>query len=165
MPFITGISGDICVIRGTGIENNYHGIGNYTVFPPLTLDSARLNLTGSHEVDLFLADTLTPNVLYTLTVSNIEDCPQNAIEDNNTAQFGILLPIEKGDIVLNEILFNPLTGGADYIELYNQSDKLLDLSTMYVGEVYFEDDVFASGDSIIVPHFKIIFNLIARADL
>ena len=123
-------------------------VANYSISPAVTINLALLNTTGNREVDLLLGDPLTPNVLYTLTVTNVEDCPLNAITGNNTAQFGIPLAADTGDIVLNELLFNPLTGGADYMELYNQSDKILDLSTIHLGEVYFQDDVLTAGDSI-----------------
>lgn len=38
----------------------------------------------------------------------------------------------KGDVLFNEMLFNPLPGGADFIELYNNSDKALDASRLYI---------------------------------
>jgi hypothetical protein len=38
------------------------------------------------------------------------------------------------DIVINEILFNPKTGGYDFIELYNRSDHVIDLKQFYIIE-------------------------------
>jgi len=37
-------------------------------------------------------------------------------------------PPDQGAIVINEVLFDPLPGGAEFIELYNQSDESFDLS-------------------------------------
>lgn len=51
---------------------------------------------------------------------------------NNPAQqiiaFGVPETPLAGDVSFNEILFNPLPGLADFIELYNNSDKVIDLS-------------------------------------
>ena len=37
-----------------------------------------------------------------------------------------------GDVVLNEILFNPLADGVDYVEIVNVSHKTLDLSQIFI---------------------------------
>lgn len=39
---------------------------------------------------------------------------------------------ESSDIVLNEILFNPVADGSDYVEIINVSDKLLSLKNLYM---------------------------------
>src|SRR4030095_14603719 len=36
------------------------------------------------------------------------------------------------DILLNEILFNPKSGGSDYLEIYNNSNKIFDLKDLKV---------------------------------
>jgi hypothetical protein len=58
----------------------------------------------------------------------------NAIADMQGNQWemfelpvGIGLKPTANDIVINEILFNPKTGGVDFLELFNISDKLLEL--------------------------------------
>ncbi len=35
-------------------------------------------------------------------------------------------------VVINEILFNPKPGGADYVELYNRSDSPVDLRHLFL---------------------------------
>lgn len=117
---------------------------NYTITPAGgVINLASLLSPGNTEVDLFLQDSLLPNVIYTVTVNNVQDCPLNTIAGNNEAEFGIPVAVDSGDIVLNELLFNPLTGGADYMEIYNQSHKIIDLSTLHIGEVNSAD-----GDSV-----------------
>ena len=40
---------------------------------------------------------------------------------------------EQKDIVINEVLFNPYTGGVDFVEVYNRSSKWVDLAKLKLG--------------------------------
>jgi Lamin Tail Domain len=49
--------------------------------------------------------------------------------------FGIPEKVAKSDMVFNEIMFNPLPGDADYIELYNSSEKVINASELLIVSV------------------------------
>jgi hypothetical protein len=43
-----------------------------------------------------------------------------------------LEPIQPGDILISEILFNPVAGGSDYVEIYNNSGKEISTNRLYL---------------------------------
>lgn len=71
-------------------------------------------------------------VYYLNIHDSIMDCSGNLIAKNTSIRFGIPDSVEKGDLVINEILFNPPTGASNFIEIYNKSDKVLDLKKLWI---------------------------------
>lgn len=71
------------------------------------------------------------NISYSVAAINQKDCVGNDTA-NNQLKFGLPDSIVRGDIVINEILFNPNSGGVDFVELYNASDKILNLSDLLI---------------------------------
>ncbi|MBK6281930.1 MAG: gliding motility-associated C-terminal domain-containing protein [Draconibacterium sp.] len=49
-----------------------------------------------------------------------------------TAEEKPLEPIEYGDILINEVLFNPVAGGNDFVEIYNNSSKEILINRLYL---------------------------------
>jgi len=84
------------------------------------------------EVILQFGSALSINTSYQLTVANIADCAGNLIGIRNTALAAIPVQEKHFDIAINEILFNPPPDGYDYIELYNRSNKTIDLQKLYI---------------------------------
>ena len=74
------------------------------------------------------------DVEYTLTYGGIKDQSGNTMP-TTTLVFFLLEEASPYDVVINEILFNPIAPGVDYVELYNNSDKPLDLSMLLLGVV------------------------------
>ncbi|MEO8109017.1 MAG: lamin tail domain-containing protein [Ginsengibacter sp.] len=84
------------------------------------------------KVNITLNTPITAGTVYTVTTSNITDCKGNKIGSANSARFGLPQEADSMDIVINEILFNPRPEGVDYVELYNRSQKIIDLSHLYI---------------------------------
>jgi hypothetical protein len=64
-------------------------------------------------------------------VKNIGHCNQ-AVVDSMKIKTGLIKQPEKEDLILNEILFNPETGGADFIEIYNKSNSVIDAKEVFL---------------------------------
>lgn len=70
--------------------------------------------------------------LYHLEIpDDVTDFAGNRIE-RREFDFGLAQQAEPGDVLFNEILFNPLPGDPDYIELYNCSEKIIDASRLQI---------------------------------
>ena len=79
--------------------------------------------------------TLESGKVYQLDISDdLTDFTGNKPE-RKSYNFGITEPACKGDVLFNELMFNPLQGDADYIELYNNSEKILDVSRLQIVSV------------------------------
>ncbi len=74
-------------------------------------------------------------VVYTLIINGVTNCVGTSIASDTRVLFGIPNEIAEGEILINEILFDPITPGVDYVELYNNTDKTFDLSTLMLGVV------------------------------
>ncbi len=87
-----------------------------------------------------VALTLNPStaiqddVIYKLHIlADFSDCAGNIIDLSRAVHFGLPKPVLAGDIVINEVLFNPkddFVKGVEFVEIYNRSDKIIDLSAM-----------------------------------
>ena len=91
-----------------------------TVAPVFDKVSVRLNVP------------LNRNKVYTITVSAVTDCKGNLIGSKNTARVGLSAVADSLNMVINEILFNPKSNGTDYVEIYNRSNKIIDLKQIYI---------------------------------
>ncbi|CAG5077156.1 lamin tail domain-containing protein [Parvicella tangerina] len=76
-------------------------------------------------VELTTSNNLDTGTIYTVTITGMKDCSGNS----GVLTTEIVLPSApvQGDLIINEVLFNPVTGGDDFVEIYNNSDKYIDL--------------------------------------
>jgi hypothetical protein len=62
----------------------------------------------------------------------LTDLSGNVLSENNVLLIGQAFDALPGDLVINELLFNPPTGGNEYVEIYNCSNKLIDLRSLSI---------------------------------
>jgi hypothetical protein len=102
----------------------------YTLLPGgVPPDELSLVSSWPTVVRLHFPVSLDSNTLYTLQVStDISNCLGVKMIADTSLTLGLPAKAQEKDIIINEILFHPFPGGVDYVELYNRSDKVVDLS-------------------------------------
>ena len=85
-------------------------------------------------VELVFGEPFDEGRLFTLSVENLYNCKGVAML-NAELPFGIPSTINQGDIVINELLFDPIDGGVKYVELYNNTSFTFDVSDLRLGMI------------------------------
>jgi len=127
----------------------------------ITLTEAEISISGNYQIQqriltntdlssLFIKvnKEIARNELITITVGLVKDCAGNAtqVETQTTAR---PFPADSSSWILNEILFDPRTGGSDYVEIRNVSPYYLDLKELQIAND--EDNIGISQESYPVP--------------
>ena len=106
---------------------------NYTISDGIGTPQPAITIAPTFDkVNLKLNTPLSRNKVYTITATAITDCAGNIIATKNTARVGLREIADSLNIVINEILFNPKSNGTDYVEIYNRSNKIIDLKQTYI---------------------------------
>jgi hypothetical protein len=106
---------------------------NYQISPSIGIQLISAN---DDSVTLSLSSPMTSGETYEVTASNISDIFGNVLSGaTRGTEFLKIEGAQPRDIVINEILYNPGSGGkADFVELYNASNKNINLSNWLIGD-------------------------------
>ncbi len=113
---------------------------NFQLSPNIPIIGFSIVEPRRQQVRLILANPLQVGLLYNLKVVDVSSC--NGIVNT---PFETILgvpedPIE-GEVLINEILFNPVTGGVDFVEIYNYSNKVFDFNNLYLANTDEENNI------------------------
>lgn len=107
-------------------------ITNYAL-TGFTITNAVVRNNQLNTVLLTFAENFQANEIYEIkTKIALSDCIGNQTGMFNTAHFAIPVAIETGDIVINELLYQPQVNGKDFLELYNNSNKILNINDLFI---------------------------------
>jgi hypothetical protein len=103
-------------------------------------------LQDANAIVLMLSAPIADGTTYTLLPFTATDCLGNETLISEGTQFGLIVDAQPGDVLINEILFNPASGGSRYIEVINVSAHFIDLSTLAIGRLtQTQQDIYTTG--------------------
>ncbi len=127
-----------------GMDSSSLSTAVFAINPNLTIQNRFIQGEFPKMMTLQFNETFVGSLTYNLQLENIADCSMN--ETNYSGQFILPEPPLKGDVIINEILQNPKNGGQDWIELYNNSSKVINLKDWQLAN--FDDDTIANFKTI-----------------
>ncbi|MEN9964710.1 MAG: hypothetical protein RL582_1805, partial [Bacteroidota bacterium] len=107
-----------------------------------SFEDTNLHITGvtfpkaNHEVlQLTVNQSLDSGKIYAIQYDELKDCVGNPTGTSDPVLLGVKKLSDSLDLVVNEVLFNPKTGGSDMVELYNRSKHVIDLEDCYLAHL------------------------------
>jgi hypothetical protein len=104
-------------------------VSAFHIEPLVEIENVELMHTSLNILTISVTRPIQNGVSYSITLTDVFDCAGNVIQPEfNSFTFGKPEDATYGDVVINEILFNPgpLTG--DFIEVRNVSGKFINIS-------------------------------------
>ncbi|AFL83395.1 hypothetical protein Belba_0742 [Belliella baltica DSM 15883] len=135
---------------------------SWEINPNLVIQSVGI---GNNQESLIVTfeSIIQEGLQYLIRVTGLRDCVGNLIQDGeNETYFTIPSPAESGDVIINEVLFNANTGGPKFVEVYNHSDKFINLKDWKLANLSSEGEIanrriVANNDLIIAPKSFFVF--------
>lgn len=106
---------------------------NYELSDGLSATVMQTDVPKGQWVRLLLTGNMEHGAVYSLAVKQVHDV--NHHELAQTIHFGIPDSCQRSDVVINEILSHPKSSGVSFVELYNRSQKIIDLGSLWLNRV------------------------------
>lgn len=124
-----------------GMDSTLLSTALFGTSPELEVAERLISGSAPYQISFRFADTLISSTIYHYTIEQVADCWLNAT--TLTGDFALADSASPTDIIINELLFDPITGGSDFVELHNRSEKILDLGGMSLAN--FDDDTISNA--------------------
>ncbi|MCH7397923.1 lamin tail domain-containing protein [Belliella sp. DSM 107340] len=135
---------------------------DFIINPPLSTINIELD-PEQNSLLLTFDQIIQEGTQYLIVVNGLRDCIGNLIkEGENAAFFTIPSLAASGDVIINEVLFNANTGGPKFVEIYNQSEKFINLKDWKLANLNTSNEIdnrriVSSEDLIIEPGGFLVF--------
>ena len=96
----------------------------------LSIKSVQVEPPLFQKIILTTNSSFQKDSLLLLHIENRQDCMGSTLANIQTLQTGWASFPQQGDWILNEILFNPRSSGVDFVECFNNGQRIIDLSTI-----------------------------------
>jgi len=111
-------------------ENSLENGRVFTFRPSNLLLIKNIKIGDNKDIFVSFTQNLPEGEQCSVEVHSLMDC--DGLKINSSKGFVIPYLIKEGDLIINEVLFRPFSGGVSFIEIYNNSNHLIDLSNVYI---------------------------------
>ncbi|MBN2519695.1 MAG: lamin tail domain-containing protein [Bacteroidales bacterium] len=110
-----------------------------------------INPPGYSTLDLIFPVSFKPGIIYTIDLikDSICDCVLNPLNVSQPVKFALPDSIEFNYIIINEVLFNPIYDGVDFVELYNPTENTFDINDLCLVSIDEYTGEYSTGYDII----------------
>ncbi len=108
-----------------GMDSLSLAMMNFSVNPNLNVVERLIDAVYPQKIRLRFDVPIEAGVIYSYTLDNFQDCSGNP--SNGSGTFILPEQADGTELIINEILHDVYTGGSDFVELYNVSNKYIDL--------------------------------------
>lgn len=129
---------------GTALDPERYAISNNLLLPKNVSFGSAENI-----IVVTFAQEVQSGVSYTMNINAVSDISGNSL--TSSFSFFRAVPAGKNDLILNEILTDPLTGGEDFIELFNISSKFIQLQGLVIRNDSKNEEKSITTDWIMKP--------------
>lgn len=103
-------------------------------FKGRTVRKASIQTPAYRILSLLLDSPLLVGQRYELTLKNVADCTGNYLKEEKF-ELGVPVKADSGDVILNEILYDPRVGGKEFVEIANRTQNYINLKNWAIGVV------------------------------
>jgi hypothetical protein len=107
-------------------------VASFMINPSVQIQSLSFTDASLTSLNFLLGNEIKTGTLYTLELQDIYDCAGNGNQPQGKLEFALPESPDSLDIVINEILFNPRPTGVDFVEVYNNSEKYINLKNFAI---------------------------------
>ncbi|GMQ26355.1 lamin tail domain-containing protein [Algoriphagus sp. oki45] len=107
------------------------GPGNVWLSPEVGIDSAFL-ISGK-EIRVYLNRPIEEGVVLSISLTGLQNCLGSELPELGPISLVWPSQVQKGDLILNELLFDPLPGEPKFVEIRNTTQKYLNLEGWALG--------------------------------
>jgi len=129
------------------LETNYTDKYNYSLFN---------KPDGSADISVVLDSKLGDDANY-FVFNDLKSCDGSAIV-SDTIWLSSFAEIEKGDIVINEIMFYPKSNSSEFVEIYNTSNNYLSLKDTYISNYTNDNETSTSSNEELLTSDNFVLN-------
>lgn len=151
---------EIVVLFDEPLEVGADLSSSFSLIPTVGIGAVTLE-ADRQTVRISLTETLVENTVYELNVAaGITDCVGNVNSNSSSVSLGLSRSPLPGELLINEVLFNPYVGGTDYLELYNPGPAILNLRGLRLRNELITSGTIATiveDDYVLLPDSYVVF--------